>query len=339
VESDAWLAELLSGRGDGGAGFAVDPGELRYALSQQMIVLRIERLIAARDSAARDVRRAPLDPETLVRQAENIAVEQRRVRAEFVFMMGGELAEDVSGGDVLGDLNEHQHAEADADLSAGRVRNEGRAAVFAAIRAMSRTTTALSDTVLVSALTSAREAVGHLERAFSSARFLMRPLVEREAIDPTRRLSGSLLGVTGSTQPTIGAESDERVRTWRRVQQALLEDARTARGLAADDREAGVAQAARWQSIAGTLLRGGARDAATQALVLQLNAGAEALRRGDQLVAARARDSVVIELTRRLAQAASAASSTTRSLRGARLESVRPATGPASSSTRASTPR
>ena len=143
VESDAWLAELLSGRGDGAAGFAVDPGELRYALSQQMIVLRIERLIAARDSAARDARRVPLDPETLARQAATIAVEQRRVRAEFVFMMGGELAEDVSGGDVLGDLNEHQHAEADADLSAGRVRNEGRAAVFAAIRAMSRTTTAL----------------------------------------------------------------------------------------------------------------------------------------------------------------------------------------------------
>lgn len=341
VESDAWLAELLSGRGDGGAGFAVDPGELRYALSQQMIVLRIERLIAARDSAARDPRRTPVDPETLVRQAENIAVEQRRVRAEFVFMMGGELAEDVSGGDVLGDLNEHQHAEADADLSAGRVRNEGRAAVFAAIRAMSRTTTALSDTVLPSALASAREAVGHLERAFSSARFLMRPLVEREAIDPTRRLSGSLLGVTGSTQPTLGVESDAEVSTWRRAQRALLEDAHTSRGRAASAKDAGAhaEQAARWQAIAGTLLRGDPRDAATQAMVLQLNAGAEALRQGDPRVAGRARDSVVTALTRRLASAASSASSTSRTVRGARLQSARPSAIAAPSATRRVTPR
>jgi hypothetical protein len=302
VESDAWLAELPAGRGDGAAGFAVDVGELRYALSQQMIVLRIERLLAARDSARRDPRRTPLDGETLVRQAANIAIEQRRVRAEFVFMMGGELAEEVSAADVMGDLDEHQHAEVDADLSAGRVRNEGRTAVFAAIRAMSRTTTALADTLLPEALRDAREAVAQLERAFSTARFLMRPLTEREAIDPTRRLTGSLLGVTGSTLPRATVPVDGQRGAWRAALQTLAADT------------------APWLDAAAVLARFDTPD--DQALALAIADAADRRARGDARSAQGTRDSVSLALTRRLVSVAPAAPRAGRTTRAAHLEAA-----------------
>jgi hypothetical protein len=332
VESEAWLAELPAGRGDGAAGFAVDVGELRYALSQQMIVLRIERLIALRDSLRREATgreatgreatgRDPAAGERLVQQAANIAIEQRRVRAEFVFMMGGELGENVAGGDVLGDLDEHQHAEVEGDLSAGRVRNEGRVAVFAAIRAMSRTTTALADTLLPLALASAREAAAQLERAFSTARFLMRPLAEREAIDGARRLTGSLLGVTGSVAPPEGAVSDARRARWQAVLRALTEEEGEPAGAAAATR-----RAARWQAAAGTLAR--STDAADQALALTLDEAAVALRRGATAAGLAARDRVALALAGRLAAAASTAPPGARSPRGAQLDAARPASPP-----------
>src|SRR5687768_18083792 len=56
---------------------------------------------------------------TLFRSAE-----QRRVRAEFVFMMGGELAEDVTGVTGISELNEEEEAEAGDDILAGRLRSE-----------------------------------------------------------------------------------------------------------------------------------------------------------------------------------------------------------------------
>jgi hypothetical protein len=280
VESDAWIAEVPTGRGDGAEGFAVDVGETRYALSQQMVVLRIERLIAARDSLGSAMR-----DESFAGLARSIAVEQRRVRAEFVFLMGGELSEEVTAENSMGDLDEHQHAEVEADLSAGRVRNEGREAVFAAIRAMSRAATALSDTAMRPALQQAKLAVVQLEVAFSKARFLMRPLSTREAIDQSRRLSGSLVGITSAVQA---------VRAWTPSDVAATRTA-VLRALVSAD-TVGVASA--WPRHASTLLRRAPGDARAQAIALALNDAALAWRRGDARAAAAARDSAVLQLQR-----------------------------------------
>jgi hypothetical protein len=315
VESDAWIAEVMTGRGDGAAGFAVDVGELRYALSQQMIVMRIERLLAARDSLG-----AALADDAFADRARNIAVEQRRVRAEFVFLLGGELSEEVAVEDNMGDLNEHQHTEVDADLSTGRVRNEGRQAVQAAIRAMSRAATTLADTALAPALQHARDAVTQLEIAFTRARFLMRPLAERERIDMTRRLTGALAGISSTVQPRSAPRDAGVHEALAAVLRTLLQSVERSND---PPNAAPRRQADAWQRLAGDVLRTGAADPETQEIALALNAAAEAMRRGEVQRAAGLRDDAAHRLTRLVASGAPAAVRQTRSARAAQFEAPR----------------
>jgi hypothetical protein len=123
--------------------------------------------------------------------AAEIAAEQRRVRAEFVFMMGGEL--DAGGADLsMTDLDETAEAEGEADILAGREANAGRIALRRATRAMSLVARELDRSRVDTALTYARRAVKDLEAAFSRNRILLRALVEREDLDAARRLSGDL---------------------------------------------------------------------------------------------------------------------------------------------------
>jgi hypothetical protein len=316
IESDAWIAEVMTGRGDGAAGFAVDVGELRYALSQQMIVMRIERLLAARDSLG-----SALRDEVFAERARNVAVEQRRVRAEFVFLLGGELSEEVAVEDNMGDLNEHQHAEVDADLSTGRVRNEGRQAVQAAIRAMSRAASALADTALTPALAEAREAVTQLEIAFTRARFLMRPLAERERIDPTRRLTGALAGVGSSAQSRPEPLDDVATQRLGDVLRELVQHARAA----ANDTSRAAAD--ELQRLAGEVLRARAVDPTTQEIALALSDAATAVRRGDARTAMASRDEAARLLNTLLSAAAPDAVRQSRSARAARMDTGRRPSG------------
>lgn len=316
IESDAWIAEVMTGRGDGAAGFAVDVGELRYALSQQMIVMRIERLLAARDSLG-----SALRDEVFAERARNVAVEQRRVRAEFVFLLGGELSEEVAVEDNMGDLNEHQHAEVDADLSTGRVRNEGRQAVQAAIRAMSRAASALADTALRPALAEAREAVAQLEIAFTRARFLMRPLAERERIDPTRRLTGALAGVGSSVQSPPEPLDDVATQRLGDVLRGLVQHARAAAN------DTGRASADELQRLAGEVLRARAVDPITQEIALALNDAASAVRRGDARTAMASRDAAARLLNTLLTTGAPDAVRQSRSARAARMVTRRRPSG------------
>jgi hypothetical protein len=109
--------------------------EDRYALSQQMVILKTEKLIA---------KRATMPAAALAEEAAQLAGEQRRVRAEFVFMMGGEFAQEVTGEDASGDLDETHEAESEGELADGRMANKGRASLLAAVRAMSRAAVALT---------------------------------------------------------------------------------------------------------------------------------------------------------------------------------------------------
>ena len=103
------------------AGFELPPDRERYALSQQMIVLKLERLRA---------RERALDRATLEREVGNIAAEQRAVRANFVFLMGGQVEDEEAEA-------EHSH-----EIQEGRLENTARREIVDAIQHMGRSRSA-----------------------------------------------------------------------------------------------------------------------------------------------------------------------------------------------------
>lgn len=206
-ESDSFIAEVLAPGGVAAAGFALDPEQERYAVSQQMVILKTERLQARRG----------LSQDSLVYGAAEIAAEQRKVRAEFVFMMGGELGETPDANEDLSQLNEEAEAEGEADLAAGRNLNLGRIALLRAIRSMSRAAGALTNADLATALRHERAALVQLERAFSHTRILLRALTQRERLDMTRRLTGTLTDASRDARPRAEAEIDPRLTALRRA--------------------------------------------------------------------------------------------------------------------------
>ena len=205
-ESDSFIAEILAPGGVAAPGFALDPDVERYAVSQQMVIVKTERLAA---------RRGALSAEAYGDSAKELAAEQRKVRSEFVFMMGGEIADE--SGQAVGDLNEEQEAEGESDLLAGRMVNRGRVALLRAIRSMSRAAGALTTADLPPALTHERAALTQLERAFSHTRIILRALTERERLDLTRRMTGALTDAMRDTRPAAETEPDARVTSLRRV--------------------------------------------------------------------------------------------------------------------------
>ena len=123
-------------------------------------------------------------------------------------MMGGELAEEITAENSMGDLDETHEAESESDLSAGRMANRGRTALLAAIRAMSRAATALNVAELERGLVHEKTAVRELESAFSRTRYLLRAFTEREQLDLTRRLSGNLEDARSSQRNVAIADED-----------------------------------------------------------------------------------------------------------------------------------
>jgi hypothetical protein len=206
-ESDSFIAEIVAPGGIAAAGFAVDPEQERYAVSQQMVILKTERLQAQKSA---------MSAEDYSNAAAEIAIEQRKVRAEFVFMMGGELADAPNPDAAISDLDEEAEAQGESDLAAGRMENRGRLALLRAIRAMSRAATSLTVADLPPALTHERTALAQLEQAFSRSRILLRALSEREKLDLSRRLSGSLSDVSRDVHPSVQPEANVRARELRK---------------------------------------------------------------------------------------------------------------------------
>ena len=194
TESDAFIAEVLAPGGIAAAGFAVDPEVERYALSEQMVILKSEKLLGRKSTLATDAYND---------EAAALSAEQRSVRAFFVFMMGGEVggADDASGG-----LDETAEASGEGDLALQRMLNQGRAALLSAIRSMSRATTALNTADVTGALPHERDALAQIEKTFAHNRIILRALTEHERIDLTRRLSGTLTDAARENQAT--AEPD-----------------------------------------------------------------------------------------------------------------------------------
>jgi hypothetical protein len=146
-----------------------------------------------------------------------LAAEQRQVRAEFVFMMGGELEDEAVETAGTLEISEEAEAEAEGDLLAGRLQNQGRIDMMRAIRAMSRASAALTQMSLEQALRDERAALDNLMRAFSRTRFILRALTQRERIDLDRRLSGSLQLTAGLATAASAAQPPERVVALRRL--------------------------------------------------------------------------------------------------------------------------
>lgn len=207
VESDAFIVEILAPGEAAAGGFEIDDQQDRYALSQRMVLIKTERLAA---------RRGELATAELLEQARALAAEQRQVRAEFIFMMGGELGEFGENSDPFM-LHEEDEAHAEGDIAAGRLVNEGRSELTRAVRAMSRAATALASAELDAALPAEREAVEALQNAFAKSRYILRTLSDRESIDLERRLSGALSGVARGGFTPDAAGGDEAAGALRRI--------------------------------------------------------------------------------------------------------------------------
>ena len=171
ASSDAFFIEISKLGVAAGDAFTLPEEETRYALSQQMLIIKTERL---------HQRRGAMPESERTETALNLAVEQRMIRAEFVFMLGGEVED------------EEVEAEQSTELQAGRLQNRGQRDVRAATIAMSQAEKLLTGADTARALVAERAAVTALQRAFSRGRYILRALATRGQLDPARRLTGNL---------------------------------------------------------------------------------------------------------------------------------------------------
>jgi hypothetical protein len=203
AESDAFIVEILGPGAVPSDGFAVDDRVDRYAISQQMVIVKTQRLLAER---------ATMSAGDFLERSRDLAAEQRQVRAEFVFMMGGELADE---GIDPHSLNEEEEAAGEDDLAAGRLANQGRADLMRAIRSMSRAATRLYDADTEAALPIEQDALTYLQRAFSRSRYILRTLGARAQLDFTRRLTGVVSDVARDVRPAAAAAPNPRLAALR----------------------------------------------------------------------------------------------------------------------------
>jgi hypothetical protein len=176
VESDAFVAEIVGDDAAIAGGFALESDEERDALSQRMIIIKTERLLA---------QAATMPPEDYEYESRRLAAEQRAVRAEFVFMMGGEVQD------------EEEEAAHEHEVASGRLELRGRREMSRAVLLMSQAAAQLGDVNPAAALPLETAALEALQSALARSRYILRVLAGRESIDLTRRLTGETGAVLG----------------------------------------------------------------------------------------------------------------------------------------------
>lgn len=193
ASSDTYFIEI-AGPGQVALEGVEMPAEMeRYAMSQQMIVLKLERLRK---------REGSMSPADLAEEAASIAAEQRTVRANFIFLLGGHVED------------EEEEAAQSHEIQEGRLENTARKDINAAISQMTRAERGLSAVDVAAALPPARAAVEWLQRAFGRSRYLLRALAVRSRLDPSRRLAGDVAeaGDWRRAPAEADAREGERVR-------------------------------------------------------------------------------------------------------------------------------
>lgn len=263
VESDAFIAEVLAPGSIALAGYDTDPELERYALSQQMVILKTERLLAEKATLARD---------SFVERATLLAAEQRSVRAEFVFMMGGEMASVAEEGSV----NEEEHAELEAEMMDGHAKNQGREALTKATRLMSQAIASLNEAEVEAALPHEKRALDELQKAFSHSRILLRALSQQERLDFSRRLTGTLTDVARNVRPSIRPDTDPGILARREILTRMT-------ALLTDKLPTPADQAA--SSLAEAVLRINPADSVLQTIAESLTRAAVAYRSGERTAA------------------------------------------------------
>lgn len=168
-ESESYTIDIGKAYETTGAGAAVAEEDRRYAISQQMVIVHTERALAERGAANDDAWLA---------RTQGIAAEQRMVRAEVVFLGGGEVEDEV------------EEASRGDELQEGRLENRGRAEMLRAMGEMSRAEARLIAGDARGALVFERQALAALLKAFDRRRYFLRTVPERARIDVSRRLSG-----------------------------------------------------------------------------------------------------------------------------------------------------
>ena len=184
------------------AGFELPPDRERYALSQQMIVLKLERLRA---------REKTIDRATLEQEVASISAEQRAVRANFVFLMGGQVEDEEAEA-------EHSH-----EIQEGRLENTARREIVDAIQHMGKVEIGLAAISTSAALPPARAAVEALQRAFGRNRYILRTLAVRSRVDPSRRLTGETSAASDWRRELLPPAPDAAVGAARALLTRLLE--------------------------------------------------------------------------------------------------------------------
>ena len=192
VQSEQYLVEIGRLAGAVGAGFALPAEEKKYAISQQMVIYKTEQLIASAQGKGLSGRSLG---EGWMERNQLLAIEQRMVRAEVVFLGGGEVQDEVE-----------EAAQSD-EVTEGRLANTGRAEMLKAINFMSRVEAELNAGRAPEALVLEREALKSLERAFDRRRYFLRTLPDRSRIDVTRRLTGNLKDARSWTRDRLALET------------------------------------------------------------------------------------------------------------------------------------
>ena len=198
--SESFLIEIGKASGVASTGFALPDDRERQGLSQQMVIVKTERLHAQRSALTADA---------FAEQAKLLGIEQRMVRSEFVFMTGGEVEDEV------------EEAGAAHELTEGRLENRGQSELLAAVREMSRAEARLNAADTAAALTFERAALRALQRAFDRRRYLLRTTPERARIDLERRLHGDLSAARSSTREGREVSQDPVVNRARAAMASL----------------------------------------------------------------------------------------------------------------------
>ena len=240
ASSDTYFVEIAGPGQVALEGVEMPPEMERYAMSQQMIVLKLERL-RQREAAMTRAGRAE--------EAASMAAEQRTVRANFIFLLGGHVED------------EEEEAAQSHEIQEGRLENTARRDINAAIAQMTRAEQGMTAVDFAAALPPARAAVESLQRAFGRSRYLLRALAVRSRVDPSRRLTGDVTGAADWRRVPAGADVREGHRV-RELLTALIDAA--PRGGAVPDKarlqqlaESAMAidpSSSVWQEVARTLL-------------------------------------------------------------------------------------
>ncbi|HEY6893456.1 MAG TPA: DUF4175 family protein, partial [Rhodanobacteraceae bacterium] len=248
ASSDAFFIEISRTGVAAAEAFTLPEQETRYALSQQMLIVKTDRLQQQRGSMA---------PDALRETALNLAVEQRMISAEFVFMLGGEVQD------------EEVEAAQSTELQEGRLENRGQRDLRTATVAMSQSEQLLTAIDLSGALSAERAAVEALQRAFARDRYILRALASRANLDVTRRLTGDVSSAR-DWKRTIAPVAENR-------RAALLEDAlRGLADLAADADRSSPDFDRRARVLAETLLRTDTSSAPLRDAAVALQRAADA---------------------------------------------------------------